>query len=153
MSGLLRRLLLAGAGVMVGMQFVGPARTNPPFDPANHLAHRVVIPADVATLLDRSCRNCHSYETAWPWYAYVAPVSWAVIGHVNEGRAHMNFSAWPESPEEGVALLDEVCGELEAGRMPLPSYTWIHRSAILSDAERTRLCRWANDTADQLLAY
>ena len=62
----------------------------------------------------------------------------------------MNFSSWPTSPEEGVELLDSVCQEVKRKRMPLPSYTWIHWDARLSDADRKLLCQWANRAADDL---
>ena len=84
-------------------------------------------------------------------HAYVAPMSWGVIGHVENGRDHMNMSAWPTSPEEGVELLDSLCQQVKRRKMPLPSYTWIHRDARLSDAERKLLCQWANRAADGLM--
>ena len=151
MSRTLKRTLTVVLAVLALMQFVGPARTNPPTNPARRLAQSVKIPADVNAVLSRSCANCHSNETRWPWYAYVAPMSWSVIGHVENGRDHMNMSAWPTSPEEGVELLDSVCQQVKRRKMPLPSYTWIHRDARLSDAERKLLCQWANRAADGLM--
>jgi Haem-binding domain len=151
MNRILKRTLLVTAAGLLVAQFVGPRRTNPPSDPAKSLARKTSIPRDVDAILTRSCRNCHSNETRWPWYAYVAPPSWSVIGHVNEGRAHLNFSDWTHSSEEGADLLDGVCKEIRRGRMPVPSYTWIHRDAALSDADKKRLCRWAADAADDLM--
>jgi hypothetical protein len=148
---ILKRLLLAAAVALVGMQFVGPARTNPHSDPGKALARRVQVPPDVQAVLSRSCTNCHSNETRWPWYAHVAPLSWSVINHVNEGRGHFNLSDWPSSPEEGADLLDEACREVKRGTMPLKEYTWVHRDAILSDAEKRLLCQWANRSADTLM--
>lgn len=150
MPRILKRTLLVVAAALVVAQFVGPRRTNPVSDPAMNLQRRVPIPADVDAILTRSCRNCHSNETAWPWYAYVAPLSWSVIDHVNEGREHMNLSDWSHTSEEGADLLDKVCKQVRRGNMPMKSYTWIHRSAILSDADKKRLCRWATDAADTL---
>lgn len=151
MNRILARTLLVGAAALLVAQFVGPKRTNPASDPAQNLARRAPVPADVDAILTRSCRNCHSNETNWPWYSYVAPVSWSVIGHVNEGREHLNFSEWTHTPEEGADLLDSVCSQVRRKRMPLPSYTWVHRDAMLSDADRKLLCRWTSDAADALL--
>lgn len=145
-----RVLLAAGLG-MAAIQFVGPSRTNPPSDPERSLTRHVPIPADVDAILSRACRNCHSNDTSWPWYAYVAPVSWNVIGHVNHGREHFNMSDWPESPEEGMDILDEVCRQVTERKMPLPSYTWVHRDAVLSDADRRRLCAWTDEAIDTLI--
>jgi Haem-binding domain len=145
---------VVGALVLLfgGLQFMGPARINPAVSPARTLHAKVPIPEDVHAVLSRSCWNCHSRETVWPWYAYVAPISWRVIGHVNEGREHLDFTNWDHSPEEGVDLLDEVCTQVKRGTMPLREYTWMHWNAVLDPKEVTRLCAWANDTADKLMA-
>ena len=152
MKRILKRTLLTLVAALVVAQFVGPSRTNPPTDAAKTLHSRTPIPADVDAILTRSCRNCHSNETRWPWYAHVAPMSWSVISHVNEGREHLNLSEWTHTPEEGADLLDSVCKEVRRGTMPIASYTWIHRSAILSDADKKTLCRWTADAADALMA-
>lgn len=152
MKRILKRTLLVLGAALVVAQFVGPKRTNPVTDPSKSLRHKAPIPAEVDAILARSCGNCHSNETRWPWYSYVAPVSWAVVHDVNEGRAHMNFSEWTHTSEEGADLLDSACREARRGSMPIKSYTWIHRNAVLSDADKKRLCRWTSDTADALLS-
>jgi Haem-binding domain len=152
MNRILKRTLLVLAAALVVAQFVGPKRTNPPTDPAKTLTQKTPIPADVDAILTRSCRNCHSNETKWPWYSHVAPVSWAVIRDVNEGRAHMNLSEWTHTAEEGADLLDSACKQVRRGSMPMASYTWIHRSAVLSDADKKTLCRWTADAADALMS-
>jgi hypothetical protein len=138
--------------IFAGLQFMGPARTNPPVNQGETLHAKVAIPGEVRTVLDRACWNCHSRETRWPWYSYIAPVSWSVIGHVNEGREHLDFTSWQHTPEEGADLLDSVCRQVKRGEMPLREYTWMHWSAKLSKEDVTRLCDWANDTADALMA-
>jgi hypothetical protein len=138
--------------VLAGLQFVGPARTNPPVAPSLVLAAQVPVPVDVHTVLKRSCWNCHSNETVWPWYAYVAPVSWRVVADVNAARDQVNFTEWRHSPEEGADLLDSLCQQVKRHRMPLWSYTRIHRDAALSDQEIKQLCAWARDAADRLVA-
>jgi hypothetical protein len=147
---LFNRLIFVAAVILVGIQFVGAARTNPPVDANRAITKHVAVPAEVKAILDRSCWNCHSNQTNWPWYAYVAPRSWSVIGHVDDGRGSMNFTAWPESPEEGVELLDAICDEVKKGNMPLPEYVWLHPEAKLSDADTARLCEWADDAAGEL---
>ena len=147
---MVKRLIVAALVVFLVLQFVGPARTNPAVDPNKAVTKRVAVPADVKTLLDRGCWNCHSNQTVWPAYSYVAPVSWNVISHVNDGRGSLNFSEWPEGPEEAADLLDAVCDEVKKGTMPMPQYTWLHPEAKLTDAERKRLCDWANAAAGEL---
>jgi hypothetical protein len=140
----------AFVAVLILIQFVGPARTNPPSDPEKAMAKHVAVPADVQSILDRSCQNCHSNKTVWPSYSHVAPVSWNVIWHVNDGRDSMNMSDWPSGPEEAADLLDGICKEVKKGKMPMPQYTWMHGEAKLTDADRTRLCQWADKAAGDL---
>ena len=151
MGRLIKRLFLVGLVVFVGMQFVRPARTNPPVDPNKAITKHIAVPADVKTLLDRGCWNCHSNQTVWPAYSYVAPISWNVIAHVDDGRDSVNFTDWPAGPEEAAELLDAICDEVVKKRaMPMPQYIWLHPEAKLTDAERTRLCDWANAAAGEL---
>jgi hypothetical protein len=146
-----KRVLPSLLVVGLAMQSFGSARTNPASDPGGDVRRTLSVPPDADAMLTRACRNCHSNDTRWPWYAYVAPVSWFVIGHVNQGREHMNLSQWPDLPEDAADLLGTLCEEVREGRMPPPSYTWVQGEARLSDAERTRLCDWANQAAAQLM--
>ncbi|HET9359251.1 MAG TPA: heme-binding domain-containing protein [Vicinamibacterales bacterium] len=145
-----RRVLPPLLVVGLAMQFFGSARTNPAPDPDRDIRRTVSVPPYADAILTRACRNCHSNDTTWPWYSYVAPASWLVVAHVNQGREHMNLSQWPDQPEDAADLLGTLCEEVREGRMPVPSYTWVHGEARLSDAERTRLCDWANQAAAQL---
>lgn len=98
---------------------------------------------EVAAILDRSCRDCHTYETRWPWYSHVAPMSWLVISHVNEGREHLSLSDWASyNPSDAAHALAEMCEEVRDGGMPLGSYLIAHRSAALGDADVEALCAW-----------
>ncbi|HEX9760475.1 MAG TPA: heme-binding domain-containing protein [Candidatus Acidoferrales bacterium] len=134
--------------LLVVIQFVGPERTNPVAAPEQSIHAQVQVPADVRAIVERSCIDCHSNDTRWPWYSRVAPVSWLVIDHVNHGRRHMNFNEWNTHREhwtEGFdtpALLQSMCNEVTHQAMPLPSYTRMHRSAPLSPAEVKTLCAW-----------
>ena len=134
------RLALAGAFfVAMGIQLVRPARTNPSSDPSAALA----APPEVSAILDRSCRDCHSNDTRWPWYTNVAPVSWWVIDHVNHGRSHFNFSEWAKyNSDEQQKLLKEACELSRKGAMPLPSYLRMHDAAMSPKDVRT-LCDFA----------
>src|ERR1051325_10620112 len=78
--------------IVVGIQFVRPARTNPAVDESQTIFARTQMTPEVAAILDRSCRDCHSNKTVWPWYTNVAPVSWWLSNHVNEGRHNLNYS-------------------------------------------------------------
>ena len=140
---ILKWLALLVVVVLIGLQFVRPARTNPPVDPSQTVYARVQVTPQVAAILDHSCQDCHSNTTRWPWYSNVAPVSWFLIDDVNEGRSHLNVSEWGKLDNRKAAKkLEEICEEVEDGAMPLPSYTWIHRSAKLSPEDIKILCEW-----------
>jgi len=133
----LTKSILIGLVVLLGgAQFVRPERTNPPASnpyPIND--------AQVESILKRSCFDCHSNETEWPWYSEVAPTSWFLANHVKDGRRHMNFSDWNKSKEE--KRLKEFCEEVREGNMPMPSYLLIHRDAVLNANEVNTLCTWS----------
>ena len=76
------------------IQLKRPARTNPAVDPSQTIEARTQISPQVAAIFDRSCRDCHSNKTDWPWYTNVAPVSWWIADHVAEGRKKLNLSEW-----------------------------------------------------------
>ena len=129
--------------VFLGLQFVRPVRTNPSVDQTQTInAHLQITPA-VAAILDRSCHDCHSNSTRWPWYSNVSPASWFLVDHVDDGRAHLNFSEWgKQDKRQADNKLEEICEEVTDRMMPIDSYTWIHRSAKLSDADIKLLCDW-----------
>jgi hypothetical protein len=143
----IQRVLFALVGVAVVVQVVRPNRTNPPVNPSHSLLAKT--PPDVRAILDRSCRDCHSNETRWPLYSEIAPMSWLVAGHVRDGRDRFNYSEWSGyDGDEQDKLLGGMCTLPKRGRMPLPSYLLIHRSARLSSAEISVLCAWSERTHD-----
>jgi hypothetical protein len=137
-------IVAVGAFLLLGIQLVRPARTNPATDPAAALAAHVQVPPDISATLNRSCRDCHSHDTRWPWYSNVAPVSWWVIDHVNHGRSHFNFSEWGKyNTQEQQNLLKRACELAGKGEMPLPSYLRMH-DARMSAADVAALCSFTD---------
>lgn len=140
-------LLLA----FLGIQAVRPEKTNPASDPKLDIRVHTQVPAEVSAIIDRSCRDCHSNQTTWPWYSQVAPVSWLVVDDVNHGRSHVNFSEWGTLDlKKADHALDEMCEELEKEGMPLASYTWAHAGTRLSDAEVKTVCDWTKAERQRL---
>jgi hypothetical protein len=139
----LRGLVVIGFCLFVVAQFVGPAKTNPVTDPSLALESRLPVDPKVETILIRSCADCHSNRTRWPWYTNVAPVSWFVIGHVNDGRRDLNLSEWGNyDKRKQTTRLDQMCQLAKAGDMPLGSYTPLHPGSKLSGDEVKALCEW-----------
>ncbi len=134
--------------VWAAVAFVLPHPTNAEVDPANRIDVQTAAPDDIAALLHTSCFDCHTEETRWPWYTNVFPASVLVRHDVCEARAALNMSRWSEySVFEQADFLDEMCGEVEEGHMPLPAYLWLHGEARLSDAQVEALCAWTTEAA------
>jgi len=129
--------LIALAVVVVVIQLVPVDRTNPPVTAA------LSAPAEVAAILERSCYDCHSNQTRWPWYSYVAPASWLVADDVHEAREQLNFSSWGEmSSGKQTYMRDEMWEQVDQGEMPLWQYTLVHRQARLSPQDKEVLKEW-----------
>ncbi len=138
----LKRGLFAAGAIFVAIQAVPVRHGNPP------VSAEVEAPEEVRAVLRRSCYDCHSHQVRRPWYAYVAPSSWLVEHDVNEGREHLNFSAWDRyDARERAHVMEEIREEVEMGAMPLWYYLPLHPQARLSDADRAVLRRWTGPAA------
>jgi len=109
------------------------------------------IDAGTLAIFERACQNCHSQRTVWPWYSHVAPASWLLARDVQQARAHMNLSQWPDySAEERLQLLSEIGSAARNGKMPVQRYVWLHPEARLTDAERQQIYRWSRAERSRL---
>jgi hypothetical protein len=110
------------------------------------------VPEEVGLILRNSCYDCHSNETRYPWYAYIAPVSWLVVRDVKLGRDDMNFSEWNNlKSRDKIKLLDEIAEEVNDGNMPMPIYTITHGDASLDDVKKQLLVKWTEDMMNDIL--
>jgi hypothetical protein len=136
-------VLLGIVIVLVGIQVIPVRRTNPP--PTGEIR----APEEVMAILKRSCYDCHSNETTWPWYSHVAPVSWLIVNDVSEGRGHVNFSQWAAySAREKARREDGIVDEVSSGGMPLKQYLLMHREARLTRTDVDVLTKWAKGGSD-----
>jgi hypothetical protein len=125
--------------VLAGAQLVPVDRSNPPVEA------EIALPDGVREIVRKACYDCHSHETRWPWYAYVAPVSWLVGRDVEHAREHLNFSRWGSyDPTEKAELLEEIAEEVEEREMPLQIYLSLHSEARLTSGERASIVEWAS---------
>ena len=141
--------LLVPAGVVIASVVLGTilgSPENPPLDPAKTIEAHVAMPQNVRRILRKSCYDCHSNETHWPWYAGIPGVSRLVQGDVKRARTHLNLSDWSsklaEGPDEAQASLNGICEELRSDSMPIAHYRWIHRNVALSPSEVNTVCSW-----------
>lgn len=151
MLKILKFSIILLALVFAGLQFVRPARVNPPEVAGRGIEAHARLTPEVESVLRRSCMDCHSNRTEWPWYSNVSPASWLVVDHVNHGRTRLNFSDWSRYDREEVGgVLKSICEEARGGSMPMPSYTLVQRDARLSDADVKALCEWASAESERL---
>ncbi len=152
MKKYIRPILIALLAALALGQFIRPAK-NQSNDQTNHLTNRYPIPDSVEAVLKVACYDCHSNNTHYPWYAEVQPVASWLAHHVEEGQHHFNLS---ELGAKRIAVqnhkMEEVIEQIEKGEMPLASYTWVHRDAILTDAQKKLLTGWARGVMDTLAA-
>jgi hypothetical protein len=139
-----------GALALIALQFANPPRQNPPVLPGHDVMAGNALPPALAAALKNACYDCHSFETRWPWYSCIAPVSWYVARDVNAARASLNFSDWPRD-DAGRARKRwrHIAGQVQNGEMPPRSYTWMHRQARLNARQRGELIKWAEEQSRQ----
>ena len=141
MSRRLKQAALAIVVVFAAAQLIRPNRTNPPTEASRTIATHLGTASGAPAVLDRSCGDCHSNATVWPWYTQVAPVSWAMVYAVRVGRNAVNFSEWAAyPPDRQRALLAASCREATEGRMPGGAWTLIRPSARLSSQDVEAIC-------------
>lgn len=125
------------------IQFIPVDKVNKPIDAAVNFVDAKKTPEKIKTLIKGACYDCHSNETVYPKYAYIAPVSWSVKSHINEGREHLNFSVWGTYNKDlKENMLNKSIQTLQSKTMPMPGYIVYHKEANLSEAERTLLINY-----------
>jgi hypothetical protein len=140
---MLKKIILGLIVLFVLIQFIRIDKTNPPVDKSKDFITLTQPSEEIRGILVTSCYDCHSNETQYPWYSNVAPVSWWLKDHINEGREHLNFSEWGNYKEKRQQhKLDECIEEVHEGEMPLSSYTLTHKEAALSPAQQETFNAW-----------
>jgi hypothetical protein len=146
-----RWLLAAGAVTVLMLQFFNPTHVNPPVVAGSDLMVHDPPPPGIQKLLRGACYDCHSYETRWPWYSRVSPISWRMADDVNNARKRLNFSRWPHSsPRTARFFWNRISDVASSGDMPLRTYKWMHPAARLTPAQRQELAHWADQEAERL---
>ena len=145
--GLIKRIVSAAVAVLVlaliVIQFFQIDRVVPTVVAGETLEAAVPVPPDISMILNRSCADCHSNQTVYPWYTRIQPLGWFMKDHIDEGRRELNFSVFNTyAPRKKAKKLDEICEQITQSEMPLPSYLWIHGNAVLKPTEVKALCAW-----------
>lgn len=147
-----QKIILCLIAIFIFIQFKRIDKTNPSVDTTINFINVVDnIPNDIKKILINSCYDCHSYETKYPWYTNIAPISWWIEHHINEGRDELNFSVWDKySYKRKDHKLEEIVEMVEEKEMPLKSYLPMHPEAKLTDSQRKILIDWANNLRNEL---
>ena len=125
------------------IQFIRIDKSVPEFDKSKDFIAITQPPVEVANILKNACYDCHSYNTKYKWYAEIAPVSFFIKYHINEGRDELNFSLWGDyAQNKSDHKLEASVEHVEEGEMPLWSYRIAHPEAQLSNAQKEQLMSW-----------
>ena len=148
---MLKKILIAVTAIFIIIQLIPTNLPENSINNPNDLLSNNTVPKEIETLLKNTCYSCHSYETVYPWYSYIVPISFLVGKDTREGREHLNFSEWETlSKLDKAEALDDLIGEVEEGEMPLKIYLITHPSARLSNDERVTITSWAEEFAESI---
>ena len=135
-----RSLVISGSVVVLAfivIQFVPVKRTNR-LGAGDPKASR-----EVQWILRRACDDCHSTETRWPVWAYIAPISWRVVADVDRARQFLNFSDWAKYNDLEQRVMRQNIERVTAThKMPLWYYLTLHPDAKLTQADMRALHAW-----------
>ena len=141
-----KKILLVVILILVGIQFIRPEKnlSNQVF--ATDISNVYATPQNVSIILKKACRDCHSNNTVYPWYAEVQPVGLWLNNHIHEGKKELNLSEFGSYLiARQYKKLDEMIDEVKEGEMPIGTYTLIHTEARLSDEEKQTFINWCED--------
>ena len=134
----MKRTLLIFLTIFILMQFIRVDQNNY----AVEIKDEIKAPLEVMTIFKKACYDCHSNEVKWPWYSQIAPMSWTITSHVEDGRKWLNFSTWEKYTEEEKTKRLKGIYRTAYAIMPLPTYIWLHEEADLTKEERNLIRKW-----------
>ncbi len=137
--------------LIIGIQFIQPAPNKSgqvlPID----ISKIYKVPENVQAILKKSCYDCHSNNTNYPWYAKIQPAGWWLASHIKKGKEDLNFSEFGNySTFRQQSKFNSIYHSIEDGTMPLRSYTFVHRNSKLSRTEQETIINWASKEKDSL---
>jgi len=136
---------------LIAIQFFHPKKNIHAGDQPNAVSKKFPVSDDVKIILDKACMDCHSNNTRYPWYSNIQPVAWWLNDHVIDGKKELNFDEYiNRRPRFQYRRMEQTIDLVKKREMPLDSYTWTHKDAILSEEEKTKLFDWAQSVMDTL---
>ncbi len=148
---MLKKILLFLLVIFIAIQFIHPRANKAKGAQPNYIGQSFSIPEDVRAILHKACNDCHSNNTRYPWYSNIQPVDWWLTNHIKDGKAELNFDEYTNrSLRYQYHKMEELIDQVKKNEMPLNSYTWIHKDAILTDQEKVSLTAWADAVMDTM---
>jgi len=146
-----RKIGVALIAVLVLIQFFRPKKNVGVADAPTDITHSVAVTPEVKNILEKSCYDCHSNHTEYPWYFNFQPVAGWLAHHVEEGKHELNFSEFDTyKVKRKKHKLKEIIEQLNEGEMPMSSYLIIHKDATLSEEQKNKLINWAEESMTAL---
>ncbi|HYQ57197.1 MAG TPA: heme-binding domain-containing protein [Draconibacterium sp.] len=151
MRRIFRYLFIVLLLAFIVLQFFQPEKNSTKAG-SNHIFNQEEVPEHIQTILTTSCFDCHSNNTNYLWYHHIAPVSWLINNHIEEGKSDLNFSEWEEMDVfDKITILEEICQETEQKKMPIESYQKMHPKSKLTEEQIAELCDWTTKLAEETL--
>lgn len=144
-----KHVIFIAIGIIALIQVIRIDTVNPEVVPEKDFLNVTHASPEITGILTTSCYDCHSNQTKYPWYSQIAPGSWFMKKHINEGRKHLNFSTWTDyTADKQISKKEKIIEEVEEMGMPLTSYTLIHADAKLTADSRQALIDWFKQLGD-----
>ncbi len=139
---------------LIAIQFFHPAKNSAAGEQPNAITKVHAVPDNVNAILKKACNDCHSNNTAYPWYTKIQPVHWWLNNHIKDGKKEINFDEYANRPLRfQYRKLEEIIKQVKEDEMPLENYTWLHKNAILTQDEKNVLINWATASMDTMKAH
>ena len=153
MKKFFKRFFLFLLVIFVAIQFFRPAKNKSDGISAHDIITKYAIPQDVLASLKTSCYDCHSNNTNYPWYNNIQPVAWWLANHVEDGKKDLNFSEFTSYRiSKQYIKLEQINNLVKKDEMPLESYTWIHKDAVLNQQQKLAIANWVTNLRDSIKA-
>lgn len=148
---MIRKIFYGLLAAVVLIQFLRPQKNQSSGPYANDINSKFAMNDEVKSILKVACYDCHSNNTSYPWYANVQPVAWWLQNHVNDGKKHLNFHEFAAYTEKRQRKkFEEINEAITDGWMPLDSYTWIHKNAVLTNEQKMAVKKWVDESLSKI---
>jgi hypothetical protein len=140
---MIKKIALGLLIILVALQFIRPTRNSSTIPSTNDIRTAYVVPENVLKVFEKSCYDCHSNNSAYPWYTNIQPIGLWMQQHIDEGKDELNFSEFKSySIKRQLKKMKEIRNEINEDEMPLSSYLIIHRDANLNNEQKINIIDW-----------